>query len=144
MENRRRAFRVFAKKKSTLFYYLLISLFWLAGGLNSFASALELDSYPLFDISRDSFAVHFFREERPSFYWVNIGVPDAFFAGVSQIFSSPIVYSVRSIEFGVRVDHWLTDQCQVRLTIPFESNALEDSTTGMTHSLEKFGDLELG
>ncbi|HEY5039356.1 MAG TPA: hypothetical protein VIJ93_09820 [bacterium] len=132
------------KKIGVLFYSLLISILWFGAGPIRSVSAIELDPYPVLEIARDSFSINFFREERPSFYWVNIGVPDAFFAGVSQVFTSPIVYSVRSIEFGVQVNHWLTDQFQLRATIPFEANALEDSTTGATHSLEKFGDLELG
>src|SRR6185295_14998970 len=105
--------------------------------------AVELDLYPVPEFSRDILALTFFREERPSFYWVNIGVPDVFFVGVKKNSASPLVYSVRSMEHGFRASAWVTDQWQLRATVPFESNALED-TGGTTHSLERFGDVEIG
>jgi hypothetical protein len=108
------------------------------------ASALELDPYPVFDFSRDSFSISTFREERPSFYWVNIGVPDFFFNGVQQLSATPnLSYSMRSVEYGVQAKGWVTDQLQVRATFPFEANALVDPE-GNTHNVAKFGDLEVG
>src|ERR1035441_7548848 len=126
--------------------FLLMAMMALAWG--SFphpCNSLELDPYPLFDFSRDSFNITFFREERPSFYWVNIGVPDLFFNGVKQLSSTPnpTVYSFRSIEYGVRTEGWLTDQLQFRATFPFEANALVDPG-GNTHNVEKVGDAEIG
>jgi hypothetical protein len=107
--------------------------------------ALEMDPYPIFDFTRDSFSFTLFREERPSFYWVNIGVPDLFFNNVQQTSTtpSPTVYTMRSIEYGVRAQGWLTDQLQLRTTIPFEANALLD-TVGNPHNLTKLGDVEVG
>jgi hypothetical protein len=107
--------------------------------------AVELDPYPVFDFSRDSFSISTFREERPSFYWVNIGVPDLFFNGVQQLSSAPnpIVYSVRSVEYGVQIKGWATDQLQVRTTFPFEANAIIDPE-GNTHNVAKLGDIEVG
>jgi hypothetical protein len=109
------------------------------------ARALELDPYPVYDFSRDTFSISLFREERPSFYWVNIGVPDFFFNGVQQLSSipNPTVYSIRSIEYGVQASGWVTDQVQLRGTFPFEANALVDPA-GNTHNVSKVGDMELG
>lgn len=113
--------------------------------LPGFASGIELDPYPIFNFSRDAFSISFFREERPSFYWVNIGVPDFFFTGVQQLsgLPNPTVYNIRSIEYGVQVKGWATDQLQLRTTLPFEANALVDPE-GNTHNVAKFGDLEVG
>jgi hypothetical protein len=107
--------------------------------------ALELDPYPVFDFSRDSFSITTFREERPSFYWVNTGVPDIFFNGVQQLSYSPgpVVYSIRSIEYGVQTKGWVSDQLQLRATFPFEANALVDPS-GNTHNVAKLGDVEIG
>ncbi len=100
---------------------------------------------PFFDFSRDSFSISTFREERPSFYWVNIGVPDLFFNGVQQLSAvpNPTVYSMRSVEYGVQIKGWATDQLQLRTTFPFEANAIVDPE-GNTHNVAKFGDLEVG
>ena len=103
---------------------------------------MELDPYPTEAHSGDAFSIGFFREERPSFYWVNVGVPDAFFAGVSQISNPPVVYSVRSIEYGVWFSGWLNDHWQARMVIPFEANALEDAA-GKTQHLTQVGDMEV-
>jgi len=114
--------------------------------------ALELDPFPLPEVSRDEFSISFFREERPSFYWLNAGVPDTFFNPVSVVSLSPnLVYSIRTIEYGARVQGWVTDQLNLRITFPFEGNALEDTgsvnsagaTVNATHSAEKFGDIEV-
>jgi len=128
------------KKKHLVIFLPLLFLLIPCG-----SRELELDPFPVFDFSRDSFSVNFFREERPSFYWVNIGVPDFFFNGVQQLSSAPnpVVYSVRSIEYGVQAKGWLTDQLQVRTTFPFEANAVVDPS-GNTHNVTKFGDLEVG
>jgi hypothetical protein len=53
-----------------------------------------------------------------------------------------LVYSIRSIEYGLKVDHWLTDHLQIRTTIPFEGNALLDAK-GNTQNVTKFGDVEV-
>jgi hypothetical protein len=108
-------------------------------------NGLELDPYPVFDFSRDSFSITTFREERPSFYWVNTGVPDIFFNGVQQtsFTPNPTVYSIRSIEYGVQTKGWVSDQVQLRVTFPFEANALIDPS-GNTHNVAKLGDVEVG
>ena len=121
---------------------------------NYHLEALELDPFPLPEVSRDEFSISFFREERPSFYWVNAGVPDTFFNPVSVVSSypNPVTYSIRTIEYGIRVQDWISDQLNIRMTIPFEGNALEDKgsinsegvTVNATHSEEKFGDVEIG
>ena len=107
--------------------------------------ALDLEPYPHDSFSRDLFSISIFREERPSFYWVNAGVPDAFFTGVYQLSGPPsptIVYSVRSVEYGFKTGFWVTDDLQVRATLPFEANAILDAT-GNTQDVAKFGDVEL-
>ncbi|HJT25054.1 MAG TPA: hypothetical protein VJ873_10780 [bacterium] len=111
----------------------------------SSSKGLDLDPYPVFDFSRDPFSITIFREERPSFYWVNTGIPDFFFKGVQQLSATPnpVVYSVRSIEYGVQAKGWVTDQLQVRTTFPFEANAIVDPS-GNTHNAAKFGDMEVG
>jgi hypothetical protein len=119
------------------------------------AQALELDPFPVYGLSRDLFSVSFFREERPSFYWINVGVPDAFFKGVEPLIfgtipPNPLVYSVRSVEYGFQASFWCTDQLQIRTTIPFEANAFEDTAlnpvtnANITRNLANFGDCELG
>ncbi len=117
-------------------------------------SAVELDPFPLPEVSREQVSISFFREERPSFYWLNAGVPDSFFNPVSVVSSypNPVTYSVRTIEYGIRAQGWVTDQLNLRVTLPFEGNALEDTgsvnslgeTIVGTHSAEKIGDIELG
>jgi len=116
--------------------------------------AISLDPYPVYDSFNDESSISFFREERPNFFWVNTGVPDAFFAPVTvnqspvtinQTSSSPnnVVYSVNGIEYGVRMSHWVTDQWRVTGTIPFEANAFVDAV-GNTHTVDSFGDMEVG
>ena len=128
--------------KVILFLKILILIFSL--GLAN-VRAVELDPYPVFDFSRDAFSITTFREERPSFYWVNIGVPDIFFNGVQQLSSTPnpTVYSMRSVEYGVQTKGWVSDQLQLRGTFPFEANALVDPN-GNTHNVAKLGDVEVG
>jgi len=123
------------------FFLLLILILSLSHSLQ----ALQLDPYPVLDFSRDPFSISVFREERPSFYWVNIGVPDVFFGGVSQTagLPGPVSYSIRSIQYGVRVQGWVDRQIQGRLTLPFEANALVDAN-GNTQNLAKVGDIEVG
>ncbi len=113
--------------------------------LTSSLQALQLDPYPILDFSRDPFSISVFREERPSFYWVNIGVPDAFFTGVNQTSAlpGPTGFSIRSIQYGVRVQGWVDQRFQGLLTVPFEANALVDAT-GNTQNLAKVGDIEVG
>ena len=129
--------------KASLSCYLLLAVFWCLSPPAS--QALELDPYPLYDFSRDAFSISFFREERPSFYWVNIGVPDFFFNGVQQTSGppNPTVYTMRSVEYGVQAKGWVDDSLQLRTTLPFEANALVDPA-GNTHNVAKFGDLEVG
>ncbi len=116
-------------------------------GLGSTAFSLELDPFPDYIFSRDPVSFSFHREEKPSFYWVNIGVPDPFFKGVLQYVlgppPNPTLYSMRSIEYGAKVDGWLTDQLQLRAAIPFAANAMLDAN-GNTQNVAKFGDLEIG
>lgn len=131
--------------------------------------AISLDPYPVYDSFHDETDISFFREERPSFYWVNSGVPDIFFAPVTntqnpvtinQPSNQPtsIVYSINGIEYGVRMSHWITDQWRVTGTIPFEANALVTAsvtqvaggvtttlTAGVTETTgDHFGDMEIG
>ena len=130
------------KNRLFSFWALLALSFFFAP---SASRSLDLDPYPTFNFSRDPFSITLFREERPSFYWVNAGVPDFFFNGVQQLSSvpNPVVYAVRSIEYGVQTKGWVTDQLQLRATFPFEANAIVDPS-GNTHNVAKFGDLELG
>ena len=121
----------------------LLACWCLPGPIPSFA--LELDPYPVYDFSRDPFSIAFFREERPSFYWVNIGVPDFFFKGVLQTSSLPsttVAYAVNSMEYGVQAKGWVDDRLQLRSTFPFESNALLDAS-GNTHNVAALGDVEV-
>ncbi len=125
--------------------HLLFLLFLSAAPL----SALEIDPFSASTFIRDDFTISFFREEKPSFYWVNAGVPNVFFQGVSQTVTSPLAYAVNGIEYGVGASGWLTDQIQASATIPFEANSLQQSSAvttsseSVTHSLEKLGDIEL-
>ncbi len=123
---------------------VLFFVFFLGQILVPSVQALELEPYPHEFFSRDLFSISLFREERPSFYWVNAGIPDAFFNGVNQISGPPYpttVYSVHSIEYGVKTGFWVTDNLQVRATLPFEANAILDPS-GNTHNVAKFGDVE--
>lgn len=122
-----------------LFFFLLLC------AANTSGWAIQLDPYPVNGFSRDPFSISLYREERPSFYWVNIGVPDLFFNGVNLISAPPssIVYSMHSIGYGLRASGWLTDQLRLKTTIPFEANALVD-VSGKTQNLTKPGDVEFG
>ncbi len=132
----------FSTQRKFIWFLMAVILFFSL--LPSEIRALELDPYPVFDFSRDAFSITTFREERPSFYWVNTGVPDIFFNGVQQLSSpNPIVYSMRSIEYGVQTKGWVSDDLQLRTTIPFEANALVDPS-GNTHNVAKLGDVEIG
>lgn len=129
----------------------LCLLIFLQSILSLRAEAVELDLFPLTEVSREETSISFFREEKPSFYWVNAGVPDSFFNPVSEVSNVPRAYSVRDIEYGFRVHDWVTDQVNLKVTVPFEGNALEDAgtvtsagvTSNGTHSEEKFGDIEI-
>ncbi len=124
-----------------LFFLILFSL-------SAPASAVSLDPYPVYDSFHDESSISFFREERPNYFWVNTGVPDAFFNQPHQI-SAPslqgnnVVYAVNGMEYGVRLSHWITDQWRVTGTVPFEANALVDAS-GNTQTVDHFGDMEIG
>jgi hypothetical protein len=116
--------------------------------------AVSLDPYPVYDSFHDESSISFFREERPSFFWTNTGVPDVFFNQANQL-SAPsttqlnnVAYSVNGIEYGVRISHWVTDQWRVTGTIPFEANALVTPNAvealGNTETVDRFGDIEVG
>jgi hypothetical protein len=112
------------------------------------AAAVSLDPYPVYDSFHDESSISFFREERPNFFWVNTGVPDAFFSQPQQIStpslqSNNVVYAINGMEYGVRLSHWITDQWRVTGTIPFEANALVDAS-GNTQTVDHFGDMEIG
>lgn len=133
------------RERSVVFFWsvLFLQFFSLA---QASLWALQLDPFPVLDFSRDPFSISFFREERPSFFWVNAGVPDLFFSGVHQTSGYPdptTSYSIRSIQYGVRVQGWIDSQLQGRLTIPVEANALMDAS-GNTQDAVKLGDLEIG
>jgi hypothetical protein len=119
-------------------FFLLLSF-----NLPSSSRAIELDPYPVDFFSRDVFSIYAYREERPGFYWVNIGVPDAFFEGVKKISDSPLGFSVRSIEYGVRASYWLSDVWQIRLTLPMQAIAIEDTRETALHTT-RIGDVEIG
>ena len=110
------------------------------------ALALELEPFPLTPLSRDEFSFSFFREERPSFYWINAGLPDSFFPGINLVTNpnGSIVYfaAIRSIEYGVQAQGWINDQLQLKTTFPFEANALNEAN-GDTENAAKFGDVEI-
>jgi hypothetical protein len=115
--------------------------------------AVSLDPYPVYDSFHDESSISFFREERPSFFWTNTGVPDIFFNQANQLSapstqSNNIKYSVNGIEYGVRLSYWMTDQWRVTGTIPFEANALVQPNTvealGNTETVDHFGDVEVG
>ena len=123
---------------------LFISLLLLAAPS---AFAVELDPFPVDSFSRDAFSISFFREERSSYYWVNIGVPDLFFKNVNQISASPnpVSYQIRGMEYGFQVSGWWDDHFQSRLTIPIEGNALADAVSlGNPHNVTQLGDIEVG
>jgi hypothetical protein len=124
--------------------------------------AISLDPYPVYDSFHDESSISFFREERPSFFWTNTGVPDVFFNGVNQT-SGPsqtlpnIAYSVNGIEYGVRLSHWITNEWRITGTIPFEANALvtepvsqiangvtQITSASVTQTIDHFGDMEVG
>ena len=111
------------------------------------AHGLELEPFPFESFTRDEYSFSFFREEKPSFYWVNAGVPDAFFTGINLVQDSRSMLTksaaIRNIEYGVRSGVWASSQFHLRLTLPFEANSLTD-VGGQTHNEAKFGDLELG
>jgi hypothetical protein len=136
-------------RKKYFFFLFLILLSFLTLSARS-GLALELDPFPVYDLSRDPFSITLFRQERPSFYWINIGVPDVFFQGVEPLIygtipPAPLVYAIRSIEYGFQTSLWVTDELQLRATIPFEANSMEDTTLpAVTHDMAKFGDMELG
>ncbi len=125
-------------------FFLIFIFLFMGLDLSSVVHAIELDPYPVYESSHDQTSISFFREERPSYYLTNIGLPDAFFSGVSQISQTPSsrIYSVRSMEYGIGATEWVSDQWKLGIVIPFETNALED-LNGTTHSLEHFGDLEV-
>jgi hypothetical protein len=127
--------------RRALFFFFSLIFFNQTGP----AQALELDPYPVDEFSKETTSIYLFREERSSFYWVNIGVPDVFFSNVMQTsdYPGPRVYSIRSIEYGMRACHWVTDQWQLRLTLPLETVALEDKQ-GVTHNTTRIGDVEIG
>jgi hypothetical protein len=135
------------------------------------AVAISLDPYPVYDSIHDETSISFFCEERPSYFWVNEGVPDAFFnvpnIPASQLYpvnqlSSPnqllanVAYQINGIEYGVRMSRWITDQWRVTGTIPFEANALVTApvtqtvaglpliSASVTQTIDHFGDMELG
>jgi len=142
---------LFLARSKTFKRFKLLSniLFWLAFVFFPLkVMAISLDPYPVYDSFHDETSVSFFREERPNFFWVNTGVPDAFFKGVNQVSNQPgnISYSINGIEYGVRLSRWITDQWRITSTIPFEANALVDATgnTGNTHTIDHFGDIEVG
>ncbi len=114
----------------------------------SSARAIELDPYPVYDAFHDEFSIAFYREEKPNCFWVNTGLPDVFFNGVSQISppsSSTVTYDLKGIEYGLRFSGWVTDQWRFTATIPFEANVMHGSAGVTTiHNLEQFGDLEIG
>src|SRR5476649_2701882 len=90
--------------RKMFFFLLAVPTLVLLAGLGSDAFSAELDPFPDYTFSRDPVSFSFHREEKPSFYWVNIGVPDPFFRGVLQYVlgppPNPTVYSMRSIEYG--------------------------------------------
>jgi hypothetical protein len=120
------------------FFFFLFLSFNLPGS----PRAIELDPYPVDHFSRDIFSIYVYREERPSFYWVNIGLPDEFFMGVKKISDVPLGYSIRSIEYGLRSGYWMNDSWQIRLTLPLQSIALEEGES--THHAIRIGDVEIG
>src|SRR6185369_6867180 len=83
------------------------------------ASAIDLDPYACSAFSRDPMDFSLARQERPSFYWVNIGLPDSFFTGVKKTSTSPTqaAFSVRSLQYDLGVGGWLTDQIHLGFSI---------------------------
>jgi hypothetical protein len=129
------------KFRTIFFLFIFTSHFF------SSARAIELDPYPVYDSFHDEFSISFFREEKPNCYWVNAGMPDAFFAGVSLVSPPPshVTYALRGIEYGIRFSGWVTDQWRLTGTVPFEANAMLDSSGVTTiRGSERFGDMEIG
>ncbi len=114
------------------------------------AKALQMDPVPFENFSQDDFSFSLYRYEKPSFYLANSGLPDFFFNDVSKLSeptpASPgadLIYSLRSIQYGLQVSAWPTNELQIRVSLPFETNAFED-LGGVTQNRQNIGDLEVG
>jgi hypothetical protein len=121
----------------------------LGAGMMGRSQATQMDPIPFENFAQDSFSFSLYRYEKPSFYLVSSGLPDFFFNGITKLsdpLSTPgasLIYSLRSIEYGLQASVWPAEDIQLRFSLPFESNALED-LTGVTQSQQTLGDLEVG
>jgi hypothetical protein len=113
--------------------------------------SIQMDPAPFENFSRDDFSFSIYRVELPSFYLISSGLPDFFFANLAPALSNPpLVYNLRSIDYGFQVNAWVTEDIQLRINLPFEANTLEDSNLNAitldynTDSQQNIGDLELG
>lgn len=126
-------------------FWSLVFAVFLAGD----AWAIQMDPIPFENFSQDSLSFSVYRYEKPSFYLVSSGLPDFFFDNITKLSDpsaapgAPLIYSLREIEYGFQVSAWPTRNLQVRLSLPFEANALED-LSGVTQSEQNVGDLEAG
>ncbi len=114
------------------------------------AQAVQMDPVPFENFSQDDFSFSIYRYEKPSFYLANSGLPDFFFNDVSKLSeptqASPgadLIYSLRSIQYGLQASAWPTNDIQIRVSLPFEANAFED-LSGATQNRQNIGDLEVG
>jgi hypothetical protein len=126
-----------------------LAAFCLGAVITARTQAIQMDPIPFENFSQDSFSFSLYRYEKPSFYLVSAGLPDFFFNGVTKL-SDPLlrpgaslIYSLRGIEYGLQASAWPTEDIQLRVSLPFESNAFED-LTGVTQNAQTLGDLEVG
>ena len=129
---------------------------WILGGVLSLlpilptpSSAMNFDPPQFYRLSQQRVFFSVTRWEKPSFYYVNQGLPFEFFDGVGKVTELPMVYSLRGVEYGFRVGGWPLERFFLQATLPYESVYLEQVpsgsgfSTGLPNELRKTGDFEL-
>ncbi len=108
------------------------------------AGAWDLGPGPLGFGSPSRLEVGLYRFEKPSAWWVNLGLPDEFLLPVLKVSELPLILSMRGVEYGVGLSAWPWDRAQIRVSLPMESNRF-DSADGLgLRRLTRCGDLETG
>jgi hypothetical protein len=135
---------VFLTSRSFRFLLRMLFLGLMLGSCSVGPSqALPLSQDVLGPGSPERLLISFYRYEKSSPWWVNLGLPGQFFTPVLRLSEVPTVFSLRGVEYGVGVSSWLLPRLQVRGLLPFESNNFDDLES-LPHSSVRPGDLKLG
>jgi hypothetical protein len=107
------------------------------------ARAMSLGPESMEGASGERLEVQLDRFEKGNAWWVNLGLPAEFLSPVYLESETPLVLSLKGVEYRLGISAWVSERFRARMTLPVESNRYVDLFAA-AHNTVRPGDLQAG